>query len=950
MKHIKYILFFILLSSVNTFGQTINKNRVDGAVYIKVAENVNLPITLGNAKTAKANFSFLNQIADNYQFTNISLPFASTNSKELQRTLRVDFSEIDEIESLLKELSDNPDIEYAEPVPLFHTSYVEPDDTYYNKTLSDGNGYVNSSWHLNLINAADAWMVTEGDPAIVVAVIDNAIWIDHPDLTEKIVKSFDVADGDNNPNPPALNSSWSHGTHVAGLVAASTGNGKGVASIGKNISLMAIKAANDNEENPRNITSAIEGIIWAADNGAHIINMSFGTTETSRSLQEAVYYAYNKGCILVAAAGNDKKDQNNYPAAFEPVISVASCDENKSKSSFSNFGNWVDIMAPGGQSSNPSFSMLSTYCGASNVTAFGVEANYSITKGTSMATPVTSGVCGLLLSINPYLTSNKVLEILQNTAENVDDINSDYIGKLGAGIINAYGSVQAAESTTADLVANFTVTKNILKEGNSIQFNDTSTGSVTSWNWEFEGGTPATSTDKNPIVKYDAVGTFYVKLTVSDGTNTSYEEKNAFIIVSGAGSNWIEQHLDVSEGKGVYFIDIVDEETVWAMTIDEITGKATKEFSVTTNGGTIWKAGNINIDSKYEPCGISAIDGLTAWLIAFNTTENGGKIFKTSDSGESWTIQPTASFSSANSFPNVIKMFNQNEGVCIGDPIDDKFEIYTTSNGGENWNLINPNNIPNILSGEAGWTKIFSSIGDNIWFGTNKGRIFCSKNKGVSWEAFSTGASDINSISFADENNGIILCYTPWKAQKTINGGKTWEDINYLSANPLIFSQISAVPGTTGMLIGIRATGQPEYNHSAYSFDNGETWNLIDSRFEYTHIKMYNNNIGWAGSYTYEGGGGIYKFPGLNQSKIEIPYNEDSCSLIIYPIPANDILNILNYEAKEYEIIDITGKIIEKGKIQNNSIKISTLKKGYYFLKLYEAQNLKFNISKFVKF
>jgi len=136
----------------------------------------------------------------------------------LQRTFRLDFNEHEKIKELLADLNSMPDIEYAEPAPLFFISYV-PDDPYYNANLSAGwLGSANSSWHLNLINAEQAWDITTGDPNIVVAVLDNAIWIDHPDLQGKVSLAVDLGNGDDDPNPPEATYIWSHGTHSAGLI------------------------------------------------------------------------------------------------------------------------------------------------------------------------------------------------------------------------------------------------------------------------------------------------------------------------------------------------------------------------------------------------------------------------------------------------------------------------------------------------------------------------------------------------------------------------------------------------------------------------------------------------------------------------------------------------------------------------------------------------------------
>ncbi len=873
MKLLKRFLFTVALTvffSSHITGQTINPNWLDGKIYFKLANHVSIENLNERSKGVRQQkLPFLTAIEKKHQIEDISQPFFESESYILKRTFSINFTQNEDIYAILEELRSNPDVEYAEPAPLFRTMSA-PNDTYYNNILNNNGTSVNSSWHLNLINAAQAWGITTGNSAIKVAVIDNAIWANHPDLVNKVVLQKDLADDDDDTTPPTFNTSWSHGTHTSGLVAAQTNNGLGVASIGYNISLIAIKATKDQSSSPTILTEGMKGILWAADNGANIISMSFGTPDPSTTMQNIVNYAYNRGCILIGAAGNDRKDEKNYPAALNHVIAVASCDESNQKSGFSNYGDWVDVLSPGGSSiASSSFSILSTICGNSNVSAYGVENNYGIMNGTSMSTPIVAGLCGLMFSVNPNLTPEKLTDILKSTCDNVDNVNSSYIGKIGAGRINAYNAVLGAQSSNTTLTANFKADYTSTYPGGEINFFDLSVGTPTSWSWEFEGGNPATSNQQNPTVRYPNSGNFQVKLTVTDASsNTNIETKTSFIIVKGGGtSNWISQNTNIPNlYRGVLDTYIVDPNTAWILTYDGIeeenTGQGSKDFAITTDGGNTWVPGTINIGKEYLPASISATSATKAWVAAYMSDDSRGGIFNTTNGGATWTHQTTAAFGNASSFTNFIYMFNENDGFCQGDPVNGRFEIYVTQNGGTTWTLVPDSNNPVVQTGEASLVRCVSGYGNNAWFGTSKGRVFKTTDKGQSWQVYTTGASYISTISFADANNGVILCArSPWKMQKTADGGATWQDIS-LSAGT--FTSVSAVPRTPGMLVGVRESEiNPQTQLSAYSLNYGDSWVKIDQEVQYTDLKMFNSNCGWAGSFNGEQGGGIYKWPGV---------------------------------------------------------------------------------------
>lgn len=474
--------------------------------------------------------SFVEQMAPKFQITRLSRPFHMARDYEpLQNLYQIDFSALENVDVILKELASNPAVEYAERVPIYYTSVVTPNDTYYNSSYA---------WGLYKINAGTAWDYSTGSAAITVAVVDNAIEITHSDLAANIWlntgeianngidddgngyiddrNGYDVADNDNNPNPP--NTSFDHGTHVSGTVGAVSNNSTGVASIGYNISIIPVKSTT-NASSPTSVTNGYDGIIYAANSGADVINMSWGGTSYSTTGQNVITYAHNQGCVLVAAAGNDDVSSAHYPSSYTYVISVASTGSTDAKSSFSNYGTTVDVSAPGS-------SIYSTLPGNT----------YGYMSGTSMASPLVAGLCGLMLSLNPALTPDDIETCLENSCVNIDAQNPSYINQLGAGRINAQAAMSCVSSTLAWAPqADFTANTTTISAGGSITFTDQSIYNPSSWNWTFTGGSTTAYNGQNPpAISYATPGNYTVSLQVTNANGTDIETKTNYITVLAA--------------------------------------------------------------------------------------------------------------------------------------------------------------------------------------------------------------------------------------------------------------------------------------------------------------------------------------------------------------------------------------------------------------------------------
>ena len=408
MKNIGSVTFGLLLIANTVFAQKVSKDFIDGEIYVKVKQKPALNAT--NAVNLATELRFLQKYATDFVLNEAKKSFFTKSSQSLQQIYRLKITNPEKIEELVAKLKSEVEIEYVEKVPL-RTIIATPNDP-----------NVGTQWSLSKIKAFEAWDINAGVNDIIVAVVDNAIQTNHVDLQANMLVGRDVSDGDNDPNPP--NATFSHGTHVAGILSAVSNNNIGIASASNNrVKILPVKAT-PNAGNANGIYHGYEGVVWAANNGAKIISLSWGGGGYSQAEQDVINDVAARGILIVAAAGNDNTSNDHFPSAYANVIAVASTDIDDKKSSFSTFGSWVDISAPGR-------GILSTI-------PFDTYASFN---GTSMATPLVSSALGYIWSCYPALTAAQVENLMKNTADNIDGQNPTQIGLLGAGRINLFKAI-----------------------------------------------------------------------------------------------------------------------------------------------------------------------------------------------------------------------------------------------------------------------------------------------------------------------------------------------------------------------------------------------------------------------------------------------------------------------------------------------------------------------------
>lgn len=491
-KTLVLVLFFALsFSAFNAIAQeekfgsrpTINYELIDinavdlGIIYIKVNSDIvenfdGKPSILNKNDICKIGIPAIDYLFDFYQVNDIQPLFPkelfNDTSKDhrslwgFDRWYALKISETLSPIEAAKEFAKLSEIELAEPVfkiirmngegswelvenssrnPFIYKDNKKelfdknkPNQTS-NKWLPNDPYFSQQAWHYNKISMQEAWNIHNGGDNVIVSIHDGGIQFVHPDLSANIWGpigpdgSYTIAD--------------SHGTHVAGTVAAVSNNNLGVAGIaggdgsGNGARLMSVDIFNGT-------FSTYQGYVYAAQNGASVSQNSWSYQNANvynAADLEGIDYFYNfgggdllAGGVIVFAAGNDNSSQNWYPAFYEKTIAVAATNQMDAKATFSNYGTWVDISAPG----------VSIYSTDTN-------SSYSTKQGTSMACPHVSGVAALVISIAPrVLTNEMVRDILMTSSDDHYQINQDYVGLLGAGRLNAFNAIQMASAYAID--------------------------------------------------------------------------------------------------------------------------------------------------------------------------------------------------------------------------------------------------------------------------------------------------------------------------------------------------------------------------------------------------------------------------------------------------------------------------------------------------------------------
>jgi subtilisin family serine protease len=314
---------------------------------------------------------------------------------------------------VMRELSQNPNVKYVEPNYVVKAKFV-PNDPYYA-----------FQWGNQLIRVDSAWdkarLVKQA--TVIVAVLDTGVKVGHEDLKQVMIPGIDLAD-----DKKSTDDVIGHGTHVAGIIAGQTGNGIGISGIADDCKIMPVKVLDDDGNGDD--ANIVEGIKYATDHGAQVINMSLGGPGPSDVLQDAIDYATSHGVNVVVAAGNENGPIDT-PGNCKGVITVGAIERNLKRADYSNFGDKLDVVAPGSD-------ILSTYIDGKG------PSGYTYYSGTSMAAPFVSGVVALIKSVNPALSPEAVTDIIHRSATHLG--TPGFNKYFGYGLLNADKAVILALS------------------------------------------------------------------------------------------------------------------------------------------------------------------------------------------------------------------------------------------------------------------------------------------------------------------------------------------------------------------------------------------------------------------------------------------------------------------------------------------------------------------------
>ncbi|MGM7634611.1 S8 family serine peptidase [Bacillus sp. Hm123] len=305
------------------------------------------------------------------------------------------------------------------------TAEYKPNDYYYSR-----------QWFHSKINAPYAWNRTRGNSQLTVAVIDGGVDMGHPEFKGRLVKPYNAVTNSTTFPPD------DHGTHVAGIIGAAM-DGTGTAGVAPGVKIMPINVFDGEYAESYDISRAI---IYAADQGADVLNLSFGSYSYSSIVEYAVNYAYKKGAVIVAAAGNESTNQPLYPASLSSVISVSATNSKDKIAYLSNYGRYINVSAPGE-------GILSTV----------IDNAYAYMDGTSMATPIVSGEAALILSKNPFLTPNQVVKIIYSSTRDLGKKGWD--SYYGMGRIDTYQALKM----TPEPMGNISLSSTQIKAGKNVR-------------------------------------------------------------------------------------------------------------------------------------------------------------------------------------------------------------------------------------------------------------------------------------------------------------------------------------------------------------------------------------------------------------------------------------------------------------------------------------------------
>jgi subtilisin family serine protease len=786
-------------ASVNTNINNDMPKYIPGAVIVKFKANSQF---LSGDKKAK-----LELMKSAFESTVISVetPFKemikpADDFNGVSRITEIRFSSAVDAFTLAQEISKNPDVEYAEPMYERKLSEFVPNDSRYSL-----------QWGPKKIGLEKAWELTQGSPDVVIGIVDSGVFMNHEDLKDNIwtnpneipgnkidddkngyvddVNGWDFVGNyvggnflpDNNPQPTS--NQVNHGTHVAGCAAALGNNGVGVAGSAWNCKILPIKVASDNP-GVGGIYNGYQGILYAASMGADIINCSWGGQGYSQAEQEIVKQATDMGSIVIAAAGNEGRNMayyGQYPAQLDYILSVGSSSQNDAVSGFSNYG-WSNcVYAPGS-------GIQSTIPGNA----------YTSMDGTSMASPVLAGVAALVKSLHPTWKFKEMYHQLRSTSDDIFSGGNRDARLLYYGRVNAFKAVSYNSEFTPNTIPGISLfdysianQKEITKYGKFkstfIFRNYLASSNLVTITLEPFDNFISLSNNSITIANFDSTKNQTMELDLTLEQSNPWFDGPAKILVKYESSNYIDYEVieipikikSPNKSAAVAYIPTYlyaswfgahspTKNVFWAVGYSPTYQKGL--YFGLQGGQSVFNLTPL----KDTLTSVFATDLMNAFMSSVQL--NKCEVLKTSDGANSFErIEVT----SITKFINQIYFFTDKYGLILGDPLANKFGIGYTIDGGASWKKIPQQ--PVAQAGENGFVGSVCFYKDNVWFGTGRGRILHSQDKGQAWTDGTVEVGKlIHKIAFGNESRGLALygvsnSAAPTLIAATSDGGKNWQ-------------------------------------------------------------------------------------------------------------------------------------------------------------------------------
>lgn len=770
---------------------------------------------------------------------------------------------------MAQELMKNPDIEYA--VPVFNRYFLD---------YTPNDPAVTNQWFLTNQQSGKVWDVTKGSEEIVIGIVDSGTDWQHEDLNANIfineneipnngidddnngfiddVNGWDFVGNinvnqavnqqfqpDNNPRPNT-GSQNSHGTHVAGCASGVTNNGVGIASLGFKTKMIPIKCGSDNWDGniggTRGIFRGYEGMLYAAENGAHIINCSWGGAGSNPAEQEIINSITEMGVLIVASSGNNGSNNDEelfFPTGYNNILSVGAYANNNRVSGFSNFGITTDLFSPGS-------GILATFPGNT----------YGNSDGTSMAGPIAAGLAALVKAQNPTWTPHQIMAQLRSTTDALTGVTANdkplYFGKIN--------SLKAVTANANNFASNKT-------KGMAFSETDfTSSGTIT--NYEFKDINLKLVNYLAPVdgvkLEFLAMDKFFeieTSQTILNGLKTMDTSDVAIRIKLNELNPWYDGYARVlikytSEGYSDYQLLKVPIE-IKSNNRLTLLGRIPEEYYFrvndvhTPNLGVYWAVGqsiyfnfglvfnnqsNSPFQSYNEPLtGIYATNGSQAMA-----TTSAGNLLNTLDAGRTWSAR---SFADVTPSFKGISFFDVNIGVAYGDPMSGQFGVIKTTTGGEKWtkvSTVSSQTNEKLVTGSNGYFE------DKIWLGTSTGRVLRGRNYGSNWTAAIIEAgSNVIDVAFHSANEGIAIYSNKTKygsaviMSKSNDGGINWSKNTLNFEEKLGVKPIELLYNETSERIYVVC----EKGEILTTKNLGATWETVLSKqgYKYEKVDLSNN-------------------------------------------------------------------------------------------------------------